>query len=116
MNGFKTLIVAGTVAAAAATMSVPAQAEEFYVVHPDGRVTAEFTHHDRSDAYSFFSFSLGAPVIWLQNSHRDRGYWMHEQHENWRRGHSQRREWDRHGSRGFSGDGYDDHDYHRHGH
>ena len=77
MNRIKALIAAGALVATTAATSLPAQAAEYYVVHPNGRITKEYSHPNHG--YSYFSFSLGAPVIWLHDSYR-------HQHHHWARG------------------------------
>ena len=110
MNRFKTWIAAGTMAAAAATVTLPAQAAEYYVVHPDGRITTEHTHHHRDRSYSYFAFSFGTPVIWLDHSYRHhyRDRRAHEWHERWLREH--RHHWERHHHHRYSRGEFDDDD------
>lgn len=99
MNRFKTLIAAGALVVATAATSLPAQAAEYYVVHPDGRITKEYRHGDYS-GYSYFSFSLGAPVIWLDDSYRHYGYRHH--HSRWERAwreHRRHERWERRAER-----------------
>ena len=109
MNRLTTLIAAGTIAGAAATFTLPAQAQEYYVVHPNGQVTREYTGHNRLYGRSYISFTFGAPGFWYWDSHRHyyRYRRAHEQREHWRRDHwrhSYAERDDRRSHRGFDND------------
>jgi hypothetical protein len=112
MNRFTTLIAAGSIAAAAAATSLPAYADEYYVVHPDGVITRQYTGYRRDGGYSYFYFSFGGPVVWFQDSHRHhhRNRWAHEWRERWQ--HERRHHRGRGHSRRSSGDRFDDDDWH----
>lgn len=109
MNRLTTLIAAGTIAGAAATFTLPAQAQEFYVVHPNGQVTREFTGYNRLYGRSYISFSFGTPGFWYWDSYRHHYHYRraHEWNERWQREHWRHRHMDRdhrHSRRGYDDD------------
>lgn len=98
MNRLATLIATGTIAVAAATVTLPASAQEFYVVHPNGQITREYTHHNRAHVRTYLTFSFGNPGFWFRDSYpyAYRHYRAHEWHERRERHHWRDRNRDRH--------------------
>lgn len=64
MNRIKSMIAAGTIATVAATISLPAWAAEYYVIHRNGQVTREYTHQNRDNNYGYWTFGFGMPGVW----------------------------------------------------
>lgn len=108
MNRLTTLIAAGAIAGAAATVTLPAQAQEYYVVH-NGQVTREFSGQNRLYGRSYISFTFGVPGFWYRDSYRDHYHYRRDRewHERWQRDHWRHTYLDRdhrHSRRGFDDD------------